>query len=62
MKEEVRRSALARIARELGEGIPLSDKTRFCRCDVCGQFFDSLDLTEVHYHDDSPHDPMTADA
>lgn len=62
MKEDIRRLALARIARELNDSIPVIDAARFRRCDVCGQFYDSLDLTEAYYHDDSPHDPMAADA
>jgi hypothetical protein len=40
--------------------IPTAEQSRYDRCQVCGQFYDSLDFAEVHYHDDAPHDPMKA--
>lgn len=62
MKQEARKQALERIARELMDQIPVSEAGRFVSCPVCGQFYDTLDFAEVHYHDDAPHDPMKADA
>lgn len=62
MKEAARKEALARIARELSDNIPLVEEGRFVSCPVCGQFYDTLDFAEVHYHDDAPHQPMKADA
>ena len=58
MKEEVRKLALARIARELIYNLPVLDAGRFVSCPICRQFYDTLDAAEVHYHDDAPHDPM----
>lgn len=62
MKEEDRKHALERIAKELMDQIPVAEEGRFRRCPVCGQFYDTLDFAEVHYHDEAPHDPMKADA
>lgn len=62
MNEEARKQALARIAKELGDNIPVAEEGRFVSCSVCGQFYDTLDFAEVYYHDDAPHAPMKADA
>jgi hypothetical protein len=62
MKEEPRKQALQRIAKELMDQIPTAEQSRYESCRVCGQFYDTLDFTEVHYHDDAPHHPMKADA
>ena len=62
MKEEARKQALERIAKELMDQIPVAEAGRFVSCAVCGRFYDTLDFTEVHYHDDTPHEPMKADA
>lgn len=62
MKEEARKQALARIAKELSDNIPVASGSRFVRCPACGQFYDTLDFTEAHYHDDAPHEPIKADA
>jgi hypothetical protein len=62
MDEAERTRALARIARQLSDAIPVVDHDHFVRCQVCGQFYDMRDFTEVYYHDDAPHDPMKPDA
>jgi hypothetical protein len=62
MEQEDRTRLLRRLAQQLGDAIPVVESDHFARCQVCGQFYDLRDFTEVYYHDDVPHDPMKADA
>lgn len=61
MDELDRNRLLARLARQFGNVIPVTETDHFLSCPVCRQFVDMRNFAEVYYHDDQPHAPRKTD-